>query len=196
MTNVFTVVAAFGLGAAVRIAIAEANSSAEPSSSILNSVNVSALHRPVGKADPVLPKEIFSLPIAEYLATDAASTGRLLQMVDGRSYWVVPGQSSTLCLLATSGTGTTFESAGTCGPATQLKSGSIWFSEDRSDTTTAIAMLLPDSMNKVVADGQERVVGNNFSRILITRDKKTDLKLIGEGSKEFPVDLGDFRADN
>ncbi|MEO7236831.1 MAG: hypothetical protein ABIW80_15850 [Lapillicoccus sp.] len=123
---------------------------------------VSALNRGAAAAD-TLPAELMALPVAARFESAATPRARKVGESLGRTYWVVPGQRGEVCLVAASGSGETFESAGTCTDRSQLARGGIWFSETTASGDQQVSLLVPDSVTSVRSARGSASVSGNFA---------------------------------
>ncbi|HSO05486.1 MAG TPA: hypothetical protein VLQ92_13455 [Candidatus Limnocylindrales bacterium] len=132
-------------------------------------VGLSAGVRPAQPEDSV-PKEVLALPAASQFDKALIGQARQVATQNGRGYWLIPGQSGQLCLIAASGEGDTFESAGTCAPRTQLAKGGIWFSEVDGNGDNQVAILAPDTINQFrTANGRATTVNENFAIVTVPK---------------------------
>lgn len=150
---------------------------------------LSALTRPA-TAEDALPPELLKLPIAESLSTGGT---RRLGDLRGRTFWAVPGLNGELCFLASSGSGDTFESAGTCADPAQLKQGGIWFSEVSGERTQSVSILLSDGV-QTVGEPSGRLVDatNNIAVVDVVASNDSSITLTDTAGGSHSLNLGDL----
>lgn len=141
--------------------------------------SVAGLSR-AANADDSLPADVLALPAASRFDPTQRANVRRVGESGNRSYWAVPGRGGELCLIATSGSGATFDSAGTCAPRSQLAQGGIWFSETNGTTgDQTLAVLTPDGVAQVATPaGQKVPVQQNFAVVNLPAAGSPTLRMI------------------
>lgn len=172
-------------GAALLFSVGIVASVAVNDSTLSPPGTVAALSRDVTDED-ALPPWFSELPAADRMVIEEA---RLLGVVDGRSYFVVPGSDQTTCLLYT---GTIEGSAGTCAATSALMSSGLYFTEigggGKSAAITAI--LLPDGYGSATSDTDAKVIGTGQNLAVLEGTPPTLVTLKGPDVADHPVDLG------
>lgn len=150
--NVPLVLAAVGLaaltlgpGALVAVSETEPTTQSPPGT-------IAALSRSVTEAD-VLPAWFSESPAAGRMSLKEA---RLLGVVEGVSYYLVPGIDQTTCLISIGEPGI---STGTCSATAGLTTTGIYFTEIVSGKESTTAIVLPDGYNSASADTNAELVG-------------------------------------
>lgn len=144
------------------------------------------------RPEDTVPKEILALPAAAKFDTALIGQARQIANHDGRAFWLIPGQAGQLCLIAASGSGDTFESAGTCAPRSQLKKGGIWFSEVDGNGDNQVALLTPDTVTKISTSiGRETAVTGNFAVLTVPKGTgDQQLSVVSASGSTASLDLG------
>ena len=164
--------------ASVTVVLADSGPQRAPSG------RLAALEAPQASSDR-LPSELADYPVAERL--DAASS-RHLATVDGKEFFIVRGTSQTTCLIYTSGSNTTFQTAGTCGATGALMSDGIYFREYNSDGEGLTAVVVPDGYTTAMTEDATVEVSNNL--VVFTGPVPKTVRLSGNGYKPTEYDLG------
>lgn len=146
---------------------------------------VASLSRDVTNED-ALPRWFSELPAADQMIVEEA---RLLGVVDGRSYFVVPGSGQTTCLIYT---GAVEGSAGTCAASSALMSSGLYFTEigGGGEAAAVTAILLPDSYDRAIADTDAKVIGGGDNLAVLEGTPPRLITLKGPDVPDLPVDLG------
>lgn len=133
-----------------------------------------------------LPTWYQELPAAEHMLIDEA---KLVGEVEGRSYYIVPGESQTTCLVYVTEMG---ESAGTCAATSGLMSNGLYFTEigGAGEDAAVTAVALPDGFDSATMDTGGRVVGEGQNLVVIQGPPPLELTITGDKMLDVEWEIG------